>query len=110
VQVCEAWSRLVYYPGEVVSYGPFRYYWDGEGKVYISASPTAVQAVIVDDGLVVITAKGEINRIGATWSGILEITSLLDIGANDIWVDVQDNAYYKVNIGPTTPLYIMRSL
>lgn len=110
VQVCEAWSRQVEYPGEVVSYGPFRYYWDGEGKVYLSASPTAVQAVTVDDGPVVITAKGEINRVGATWSGILEITSLLDIGANDIQVDVRDNPSYATSIGPTTPLYIMRAL
>lgn len=110
VLVCEAWSRAVKYRGEVVSYGPFRYYWDGEGKVYLSASPTAVQAVTVDDGPVVITAKGEINRVGKTWSGILEITPLLGIGANDIWVDVRDNPSYGVSIGAVTPLYIMRSL
>jgi hypothetical protein len=110
VHVCDAWGRRVTKPGEVVSYGPFRYYWDGEGKVYLSASPTAVQAVTVDDGPVVITAKGEINRVGATWSGILEITPLLGIGANDIWVDVRDNPSHALSIGPTTPLYIMRSL
>jgi len=110
VLVCEAWGRPVEYPGEVVSFGPFHYYWDGEGKVYLSASPTAVKAVIVDDGVVVITAKGEINRIGATWSGILEITSLLDIGVNEIRVDVRDNPSYATSIGPITPLYIMRAL
>lgn len=110
VHVCDAWHRAVTKPGEVVSYGPFRYYWDGEGKVYLSASPTAVRAVTVDDGPVVITAKGEINRVGKTWSGILEITSLLDPGANDIRVDVRDNPSYALSIGPSTPLYIMRSL
>lgn len=110
VHVCDAWSRPVEYPGEVVSYGPFRYHWDGEGKVYLSASPTAVQAVTVDDGLAVITAKGEINRLGKTWSGILRITSLLDIGVNDIRVDVLDNPLHGYDIGPITPLYIMRAL
>jgi len=110
VHVCDAWHRAVTKPGEVVSYGPFLYSWDGAGKVYLSASPTAVQAVTVDDGPVVITAKGEINRVGATWSGILEITSLLDIGVNDIRVDVRDNPSHATNIGPLTPLYIMRAL
>ena len=110
VHVCDAWHRAVTKPGEVVSYGPFLYTWDGAGKVYLSASPTAVQAITVDDGPVVITAKGEINRVGASWSGILEITPLLGIGANDIWVDVRDNPSHAMSIGPTTPLYIMRSL
>ncbi|MFA7121216.1 MAG: PKD domain-containing protein [Bacilli bacterium] len=110
IHVTDAWSRAVAYPGESVSYGPYSYTWDGGGRVYLSASPTSVQAVTVDDGPVIITEHGTINHVAATWSGICEITSILRPGVNQIRVDVRDNPYYALSIGAKTPLYIMRTL
>jgi hypothetical protein len=50
VHVCDAWRRAVAYPGEIVTYRSFSYFWGGQGKVYLSAFPTSVEAVTVDGG------------------------------------------------------------
>ncbi len=110
VHVCDAWDRLAAYTGEVISYGPFLYYWDGQGGVYLSSSPTVVARISVDDGPVAITQHGTIdNATGqVVWSGTMPLTSIVRPGVNYITIEIRDTT--PVRIGAYTPLYIMRAL
>ncbi len=110
VHVCDAWSRAVKYKGEQVDVGTYTYTWDGQGRVYISASPLSAQKVRPDDGMIV-TANGLSIQTGNLWTiggGIVEITSIMRPGINYVSITISD--IEDVLIGTETPLYIMRTL
>ena len=114
VQVCEAWWRPVEYSGEVVTYGPISYAWDGQGQVYVSASPSEVIGIQVDDHLDISGPQGSMSFLYCYLNPtIADITAVLRPGSNAITVSIRDKdtgAGPTANIGAQTPLYIMRSL
>jgi hypothetical protein len=110
VLVCEAWHRAVTKPGEVVTYGPIRYAWDGQGQVYVSASPSEVAGIMVDGHLDISGPQGSKSFLRYyLFYTIADITAVLRPGINAITVSIRDNNV-GANIGTLTPLYIMRAL
>lgn len=118
ILVVAAWRRFASSSSEIVTYGPYRYQWDGQGKVYISAAASTAQGIQIDD---IITADGprgtfESGKTGTadTWFDgkyrLAEITDILNAGENLITIRILNNPYYGGYIGTTTPLYIMRVL
>lgn len=119
VFVTGPWHRQATEPGEVVTYGPYLYYWDGRGKVYISSSSGAVGSLKIDNRLGVSGPRGskEFGTGEAGWwtddTHIAEITSLLVNGANFVSVSILDTGTVPGPgnmIGTATSLYIMRVL
>lgn len=109
VLVCDAWHRAVAELGEAVEYGPFTFYWDGQGRVYVSCSATEVLGIAVDDWIIISGPRGTISWwADPQYPRICEITPVLQVGANTLTVTIQDSA--GSDIGACTPLYIMRAL
>ena len=118
VHVCDSWWRQVKVSGEVVSYGPYTYNWDGRGQVYVSASPSKVEGVLIDDHLDVSGPGGNVT-VSIYWGGagvkstLANITSILFPGTNTIVVSIRDQDKGdgpSARIGTSSPLYIMRAL
>ncbi len=115
VHVCDAWHRQVEYSGEVVTYGPISYTWDGQGQVYVSASPSEVVEVLVDNHLEISGPQGNMMflRYYPGFTILADITAVLKPGSNAITVSIRDENVGSgpgANIGALTPLYIMRAL
>lgn len=111
VHVCDAWVRPVSDQYEEVHYGPFVYYWDGEGSVYVSANPESPGSIAIDDVITVTTSKGSRSQehgSTTTYKPALDITPIMSAGQNKVTITIKD--LYAGMIGTVTPLYIMRAL
>ena len=108
-------------PGEEISTTPVTYAWDGQGQVYLSQSKTTLSTIFYDNELQVSNlAAGKTKTIpyhsndpfetgGETVSWeLVNITSILRAGNNEITLTVRDTAGNK--IGFPTPVYIVRSM
>ncbi len=98
------------------------YAWDGLGHVYLSQSKTTLSTIFYEDSLRVQAAHGSTLKeipfhtndlyvySGETVSReLVDITSILVAGANDISLAVK-NTLGGAKIGFATPVYIIRSM
>lgn len=119
--LASAYWRNITGPGDEISTTPVTYAWDGQGHVYLSQSKTTLSTIFYDNELQVSNlAAGKTKIIpyhsndpytleGETVSReLVNITSILRAGNNEITLTVKDTAGNKV--GFPTPVYIMRSM
>ena len=113
VKVTDGFTRSTSYRGEVVNLGTFQFNWDGKGKVYLleSCSSGGVNASYADDKLKATTSKGSVEyTYGVSSGGVppgppLELTNILDIGLNNITIEVIDVYGYSISC---TSLYVVQ--
>lgn len=116
-----AYWRDISGPDEEITTAQVQYAWDGAGQVYLSQSKTTLSTIFYDNELQVSnTAAGTTKTIpyhtndpytleGETVSReLVNITSILRAGNNEITLSVRDTTGNK--IGFPTPVYIMRSM
>lgn len=111
VHVCDAWHLPVPQVGQIHTYGPFSYHWNGLGRVYISSSPSSPSSVEVDNFLKVDTAYGSTGEL-ELWKHpqVVNITSILRPGYNAVTITIIDELYTSDDsVGALTPIYIMRA-
>jgi hypothetical protein len=108
--------------GDTFMTGLIEYAWDGLGHVYLSQSKTALSTIFYEDSLRIQAAHGSTLKeipfhtndlyiySGETVSReLVDITSILVAGANDISLAVK-NTLGGSKIGFATPVYIIRSM
>jgi hypothetical protein len=107
--------------GEVVDYGTEYYHWDGQGRVWLSSSPSAKQNIQWDNEIRVSTQHGTLDwyqgpqvRIpqGSVSSELIDLTSYLRQGVNYISIQIRElpTAPYLTQVGAYSDIYIMRTL
>ncbi len=111
VFVTGPWHLPVPQVGQIHTYGPFSYHWNGLGRVYISSSPSSPSSVEVDNFLKVDTAYGSTGEL-ELWQHpqVVNITSILRPGYNAVTITIIDELYTSDDsVGALTPIYIMQA-